>query len=440
MFETLESRLPLAGEVLVKDTGGTLKLTGDDLANDITITQDATISGKFVIVGNAGTTFKLNGVVAVSPVTVEGILKDITIDLKKGDDTVTLVGDGVLVADNTTARNVTINTRQGKDTIEVNGAKITGNLTIDAASGDLAGENDTVFMRSIDVAKNVTVKTGKGADDVDLLISAVVKGNLTVDTGAGDVDGDNDDINLEDINVTKNVTVKTGKGNDDAELSGLLVSGVVTGKVTIDTGAGNDDAIINNFDIAQTLSIKTGAGFDNVDLGSGQVSGNATISTGAEEDTVEIVTQLFLKNLSINTGNANIKTSGPPLIGVDVVEIREGSNTTGKLTITTGDGNDDIELDSSSAATASISTGKGNDDVKVATRFNAAVTVDQAIISLGAGDDELVIGSVANAAAKLILNGPKKSKVAGGAGTDTLITNDDLAGAGALTAVITGIP
>jgi hypothetical protein len=323
-FETLESRLPLAGDIVVQVSGGTLKVTGTDADNDISIVQ--TGPGAFDITGNDGEQFIVNKAAPVAgPVSVNGVTKDIKIDLKKGDDDVTVQGTGI---GDVLARNVDVKTRQGQDFVSITDGQVTGKVSVDSGGGDLPTDDDTVNIFAVSIAKTLLVKTGKGLDFVQVQ--------------------------------------------------------------------------------------------------SGNVTGNATLNSGSEADVVTSDAQQFGKNLIINTG----KATG----GSDQVNIFGGVAIAGKLLITTGDGDDNISIDDVTAASAVIKTGTGadtidfdnatvgkasmntgtGDDVLNIASFSA-VTVDQALISLGSGDDtvNIFLGT-------LTLNGPKKSKVTGSAGDDTI--------------------
>jgi hypothetical protein len=340
-FELLESRLPLAGEVLLSTSGGSLKVTGDELDNSIEIVQDANVAGTFQVIGNNGETFKLNGVAYVSGTDIPNILKDIKVDLKKGDDSVTITGDGI--GGNVTARNIDVKTGAGADFVQIQDAKVTGKVSANVGAGDTVDNDNTVEIDNVDVAKNVLVTGGKGDDHLHLS-SNTVAGNVTINAKDGE-----DQVFVDDDNV-----------------------------------------------VASTIG----------------------------------------KNLKINTGTA-IKASGGQVLGGDLV-IVVGTTVTGNASITTGGGADEVQIDQSSAKKATITTGKGNDDVLIATVNDAPVTVNQVIVSLGAGDDEVLVGSGLGAA-KLVLNGPAKSKVSGGAGLDTLDANGDITGAGAATAIVSAV-
>jgi hypothetical protein len=283
----------------------------------------------------------------------------------KGDN-----GDNDIAIVQTAAGEFTITGNDGEQ-FKVNGAAavagpvnvtgVTKDIKIDLKKGD-----DSVALTGLGVgtvlAKNVQVNTGAGADVV-LVSSGDLSGKLQIDTHASDKPTDNDDVDIVDLTVARNVSVNTGKGDDDVLLSG----GSVAGSVFIKTGHDNDEVIVEN---AQ------------------QVTGK----------------------LYINTGDGKG--------GGDIVRIRGASVVSGNLNIHTGKGDDLVEIDEATGAKVTIDLGAGNDTLNIAAV--SAVTVDQALISLGKGDDNVVLG-----VGTLALLGPNKSRVKGGLGNDTItgVTN-----------------
>src|SRR6476646_5579077 len=91
-FESLEIRQMLAGDVTAKIANGNLVIKGDSLANGITIAAGTT-AGTVVVTGvNAGgAATNVNGT-SNGAVTLSGFAGGLKIDMKGGDDTVTITG------------------------------------------------------------------------------------------------------------------------------------------------------------------------------------------------------------------------------------------------------------------------------------------------------------------------------------------------------------
>src|SRR3954451_18315412 len=89
-FESLENRTMLAGDVTARIDHGNLIIKGDDFANGITIVAGTT-AGQVVITGvNAGgSATNVNGM-ANGAVTLSGFTGGLKIEMKDGDDSVSI--------------------------------------------------------------------------------------------------------------------------------------------------------------------------------------------------------------------------------------------------------------------------------------------------------------------------------------------------------------
>ena len=134
-----------AGTVQVSVKNGNLEIRGDDASNCIEITGKGG-TGEYAI-GGCGSTLINGGAIS-------GVIHDIIIDMRGGDDQVT-IDDG----DNNIAQD---------------------DLKITTGSG-----NDTVTLRTFRVVDDLTISTGPGDDKVILDSSIGVSGNVNIDTGPG---------------------------------------------------------------------------------------------------------------------------------------------------------------------------------------------------------------------------------------------------------------
>jgi hypothetical protein len=281
-LESLESRLPLAGNVTAELSGGQLTILGDSADNDIVVVQ----SGDTVtITGNAGTT--INGAPAAA-FTTSGLEKA-EFKMESGDDHLFLInvdpsgdvvvemGDGndIAEASNVDAgANFTIKSGKGDDLVGVANSSAGGDMNVEFEgkatlfltrlnvtknlSVDTDGDDQISIDGVITVGEDLTVSTGKGNDVVtvaDLVTAAPVSvgKSLRIDTDRG-----NDRVNLVDVVVGEDIYVNTGKGNDTATLTD-----VSSGKsLSVNTDDGNDRVTATNVSAAVDAIFAGGAGFD----------------------------------------------------------------------------------------------------------------------------------------------------------------------------------
>lgn len=235
-FETLETRLPFAGDVVISTAFSnhhrnlTLTLTGDAAANDIDITQTA--AGMFKITGSDGETFKQRGKPDTTGhfavVTISGVT-DIKVNLKGGTDTVIIHGLGSAVL---LANNIDIKTGAVGDRVELEHGHLTGKLSINTGAGDTAEDRDFILLSSMKIDKTLKIVTGKGNDEI-IAWETAAKG-VTIDSGAGD-----DFVRIDEV-VVEQALVKLGAGDDklDIDDGGLVLRGPK--KTKVNGGAGED--------------------------------------------------------------------------------------------------------------------------------------------------------------------------------------------------------
>ena len=163
--EPLEKRDLLAGMVDGVVRGTTLRLNGDDLANDIVISSSA---NGIEVTGNA------------TEVAIEGDLSRVRqIVLKTGDG-----NDTTTLNDLALRRNVTIKSPSGNLTVNVTGTtEIGGHLF----SHTVTGDHEVVLQESAQVAR-LTQKTTNGDSVTTVKDEAVVEGLLRAITKNGDSD------------------------------------------------------------------------------------------------------------------------------------------------------------------------------------------------------------------------------------------------------------
>lgn len=285
----------MSGAVLVTVTGKNLKITGDDLENNISIFGDAT--GILHIQGNNGTAVTIKDNKSLPPSTDVG---SITADFKKA------ITGGVV--NDPRGPDGTL----GVDTISIKNVFSAGPLSIKGSNGGVVTLGGPGGTDGVVVQKSTTINFSKGNG-----ISAVVGGvplGSQVNTENCDLgfDGshsppsvkgvtiatkDNKDhVELRKTNVHGNLSITTKGDNDDIGLVGVFGffgTGVFDLKgLKIDSGAGDDFVALTAVDVGKTTSIKTGDGNDTVlagrfDIGVANVfRGAVTIDTGKGNDTI----------------------------------------------------------------------------------------------------------------------------------------------------------
>src|SRR5262245_4697497 len=473
--EQLEQRAMLAGNVAVSVSGGNLIITGDNHDNAVLVQEvvdeddnpnthaylitgfdfaDSGLpgfeSGPTIIKGAGGEVEPDLG--GTSARVVTGITANIVIDLKKGND-VLAVGnsaeDLLLLADEC-GFGLGIGSGSGGGSSSPSIAlqevllteKFTAPISLVINMGD--GNNAVAVNGDIGVNNNagsLVINGGKNTDFVavggssEFESNSTIHGDLAIVTQKG-----NDNICVHNDTIFGALAINAGDGFNvvNGENFGAAAATIVTGK--------NNDAIfLTNFNLDTALTINSGnasnGGGDNVFVagftaggGSGPnglpVGGGAvTVVTGNGNDSV-VLEEFSANAVTINTGSGNDGSgiersigaqlaSGP--IGVFGARIWvdldgdhdiDENEPLGPLTIVTGAGNDNAEVESVTALTLTAALGAGNDRMIVEDVFiglnmavdagagNDFVDIEECTIiavltvAMGAGNDELEIFDV----------------------------------------------
>src|SRR6478609_5229089 len=153
--ERLESRIVLAGNVSATVRGGNLQLTGDTLGNEIAIEQSALKS--FTISSRDGIT-TING--QAGPLTFNGVKKNLSISLGRGDDVVELAGSGD--SSLRVSNRLNISTGAGNDQVLMNHVHAIG-LHIDLGTqDDLLNVGDDGGQGGLMITKEAVIGAGSG--------------------------------------------------------------------------------------------------------------------------------------------------------------------------------------------------------------------------------------------------------------------------------------
>jgi hypothetical protein len=193
-FESLENRQMMAGDVVASVHAGTLFIKGDQYNNGITITAGA-IPNQVIITGTniAGVGTNVNGLLN-TPVAINNVTKDIKINMKAGNDTVTVNNLSIFGS-------MKVNMGAGVDTFNVvNGSVICGDLKV--VTG---GSADTITITDSTVQGVARFETGGDCDSLTIEDSALGKLDARMNQ-------DNDTITLDNITVTTTTALNGGSG------------------------------------------------------------------------------------------------------------------------------------------------------------------------------------------------------------------------------------
>jgi hypothetical protein len=267
-LEQLENRALMAGDVAAVLNGNSLRLTGDDLGNEVLVQQVA--ANQFRVTGLAGTT--INGQ-AVQNFAFNG--NELRVDLKGGNDFLEIDDFNNLEL---TINKLAIDLGAGGDQAKLDDFNVLGTGNIDIKLGNNnQNEVDELFIDDAEFAGNVKIATGGGDDTVTIFDSEFAK-NLQIDTAGGSdtVELDNvegasltlklgdgvlDFADLIDVDATGKLTIDGGNGDDAVEMDNITA-----GEVAIDFRQGQSDLNAEQVDVAGRFNVKGGDLNNAIDL------------------------------------------------------------------------------------------------------------------------------------------------------------------------------
>jgi hypothetical protein len=381
LFEHLESRCVLAGNVTAELIDGSLHLTGDVLGNGIAITGTET-PGEVRVSG--------------TPATVH----DQTLINGQAVSFIFLVTNDIV-----------INTGDGNDGIEVAKVVLAGNLTIDAGDGvDYVGVGSSRSASGQDWSAPVPWPPAGEIVPGQLITSpSPPYGPLAIMppepfyTPLHHSPGH--------VQIIGELRVETGDGSDNVFVGGTSVGA----DVYVRTGGSNDFFVVRIVG-ARNLDLGMARGADLVNIAVLATRGTMTLETGFDNDIVSLVNSHARGATALlgSDGHNHFAVSGCLFDGTlygafgdqsDRMIIRH-SVMNGSATFIMRGGFDRLDVDFSLGKFFSTNTGSGSDLVCV--RGSA---LDNIFAALGDGDDQMwMVGSA--------INQPILSD--GGAGADTI--------------------
>ncbi|MCA9079117.1 MAG: hypothetical protein KDA58_01105 [Planctomycetaceae bacterium] len=278
--EGLESRVLLAGNVNVLTVGNTVRVVGDNAANDVEIelTQD-----RLTVTGNGGTV-NWQAAPYEMDLTDFGPIQDLRIVLNKGNDQLRVSGGGSLAGD------LVVYTYAGDDNVHVQDLEF-GSFITSPGGGD-----DHVTLGNVMARQHVvnydfwghgtfevdgshvgglfTHLAGAG-NDLSGISHTAIEGRIRIATGGGD-----DSVGLLDAHTPSWAGISTGFGDDLIAIGDSSIDQFAS----IWTSFGDDTVLMGNTHIGSLLNLNTSAGHDRVGIGGVSVDGPAIAVLGGGDD------------------------------------------------------------------------------------------------------------------------------------------------------------
>ena len=408
---------------------------GDDVFN---IEREAVVENTRIDLGNAGgeknqDTLNINGAVVTGT----------RITSHDGNDVFTIKDDSGPSLGSTILDNVLFKTGSGNDTVNIE--KSDNHQLIKNTKIDTGADNDTVNIKS-DMYAYVT--NNGTTDETEYAGSRT---DSFIKTGEGD-----DTINVTDASIRR-VDIDTGD-SDTGDMLNFISAGIYNSEIK--SGNGNDKIVLQDTK-ADVMDIYTGEGNDSLTIkGSTEIKNNSAahndpisspahvanpvanqagiysnyIEMGKGRDTLTIERGAEISNTKINTSSADAGVSDDR-DSVDVAGAKFNN-----AAIETGYGDDEINLKdvtmiSNDGYSTYIGAGGGNDTINV----SGNSSFDKAIIYTNGGDDRVnVDGDVSMVDSNIMLeNGNVTLNVARATGlVDTNIEGAGVGNAGVKTVTI----
>ncbi|MDB2686629.1 peptidylprolyl isomerase [Mariniblastus sp.] len=297
-YQSLESRRLLAGNISIALAGDVLVVTGDELANQVNVAQNA--SGQVTFTGLDSTT--VNG---LTEFTFSDTFDRTRFELNGGADEVFangfdagrefrfLGGDGNdrLEANSLAARYFHVRGNAGNDAF-----RLTQSFSRKSAYFYLGDGNDVLAVESFDAGRNFKV-FGEDGNDTFASNELSVDRKLRIDLGSG-----NDSALISgETSVRKNAKIRLGSGDD---FLGVLpdlnaASATFQRSAFVDAGRGDDAVVLGlSSDFDRAAKFKGRSGFDSIDIAEAEFGRGAAIrqfENQAVENLDEILDQVFAR-------------------------------------------------------------------------------------------------------------------------------------------------
>ena len=289
LFESLEPRVLLSGDVTAALSGGMLKIIGDENPNQIAIEMD---SDEVQIVGLDGES--INGTDEVSFKNVTGI----KLQMKKGMDSVSV--------QNVSLDKLRIDLGHGSDKAEIKDSVI-GAIKIFGRKIKSITKTNLIDIQNLMANKLIL----RGDDDFDANITKSDLGRFRFAVGFA---GASSHLNIDESDI-ESFRIQTRAEQLEVELVRVdIIKNLRIKTLAFIPADDCDDGVFDDCDddddtvfrtkarirmddvsIGSKLAIKTGAGRDTITLNRVEVAGKTTIITHRRDDLVQISESSFIK-------------------------------------------------------------------------------------------------------------------------------------------------
>ena len=307
--EALERRTLLTGNVTAAFSHGDLILRGDDADNTVSIVHEG---GNLLVRGSNGTTINGSSSDFVAIVGGNQIADDLRIDLRGGNDILSV--QGVEVRDD-----LRIWSGDGSDNIALADTRVGDDLRVDTANG-----NDVILAQNLTIDDDVHISTGDGNDQVRVSDTRV-DDDLRIRSASGD-----DAIIVTACDVGDDHTIRSGSGDDTIN----VVSTTISDDLRVTTSSGRDALVFDQLVVRDDSKFRSGSGDDSVVVTDSQLADDLSVSTSSGDDFVYIDPTVVGDDMRVKTGRDN-----------DTIVV-SGANSFGDRTrISGGSGTNQVELD-----------------------------------------------------------------------------------------------
>jgi len=330
-IERLETRVLPAGNVLATVSGGTVVLTGDSAANEVTLLNtDAGV----VLRGMNGTTVNGSAGDAVLFAGQTDVKGSLLAFLGDGDDILRIDGvdvghdlvvygndghDGLFLHDTAVGLSLVAELGSGDDLISTHNARIGHNVVVVGSSGF-----DVLHFNASDVGHDFNFYGGKGSDHLGVTFTTI-GGNLVFIGESG-----HDTLYVQNSTLMRSAIADLGSGDNlvAVESSTVAHSLVAVG------AKGHDRLAVDATSVGHNVVGVLGRGANDVRLSGAAVGHNVVLVGGRDTDVVKIDDTAIDHSLVATTGR-----------GKDSLLITGTSSIGRSLNVSGGDGTDSLQID-----------------------------------------------------------------------------------------------
>lgn len=385
---------------------------GDDTVETLSARLESTDTMKF---GAGSDTLKVTDAATVVDADFTNITGLEKVVLSTGINSVTL-GDSAKTAG---VRTIDASAATGVLTLNMSSMSSNADMNVTAGSAD-----DLITLTALHLTKDDVIDGGTGNDTLTLtgnsyLVDEDFTGVKSIKTlTLGDA---NHDLTLGSIAQTAGIDTLNTTAITGTKILNVDISGMTTG-LTVTTAGGADTITMSQ----GADTINTGAGSDTIIVSSENLTaGGDTINGGADTDVLSLTTAIDSSDKTIFTNVSNIESvklsdfasqkitlKSGTVDGVDASTLTEGheviidasdmNHATNDLniTLTSGAGNDTIIMGDTSTTKYTVTSGDGDDLIQVASM--ASLTAGTALapadkVDGGAGNDTLEFTSTSAA-------------------------------------------